>query len=301
MSAPRAALLYSVLAVCTTLLAACASAPSEPKSVRIALVIGNAAYENLPALNNPTNDATDMCVALKNLGFQTLCHTNVRDRAEFEARVKEFTSLLQPDSESVFYYSGHGVQANNVNYLIPTHAKLRSGRENPLDVLYGLDELFDRLREKPTEFQLVILDACRTDLFARPARQANTRGGTDTAGEKLTRSLESVSNARYGLATIQSAPVGSIVFYATASKEAAYDGDGRNGPLTRHILEHINTRYLTVEEFFKLVSAGVKNETRGYRKPQTPFSYSSFSGKFCFAGCDDIRQPPPVIFVPPSG
>jgi uncharacterized caspase-like protein len=289
----RVALRYGALAVGTLLLAACAVAPREAKNMRIALVVGNSAYENAPALNNPVNDATDMCAALKNLGFLALCYTNLRDRAEFEAHVREFTDLLKPDSESVFYYSGHGVQANNVNYLIPTNAKLKSVRENPVNVLYGINELFDRLREKPTKFQLVILDACRTDLFARPAGSANARGAT------LTRSLETVSNARYGLATIQDAPVGSIVFYATASKEAAYDGEGRNGPLTRYILEHINTKNLKVEDFFKRVSTGVKSETRNYRKPQTPVYSSSFNGDFCFAGCggEVIKD----VYVPPAG
>jgi uncharacterized caspase-like protein len=171
---------------------------------------------------------------------------------------------------------------------------MRTVRENPVGVLYGLDELFERLREKPTKFQLVILDACRTDLFARPTAQASTRGGNNAAGPNLTRSLESVAHARYGLAPIQDAPVGSIVFYATASKEAAYDGEGRNGPLTRYILEHINTRNLKVEDFFKRVSTGVKSETRNYRKPQTPVYSSSFNGEFCFASCEPDIIPVPV-------
>ena len=105
MRTARVALRYSALAVCAAMLAACAVAPGKAKSVRIALVIGNSAYENAPALNNPVNDATDMCAALKKLGFHTLCHTNLRDRAEFETRVREYTDLLKPGSESVRRYS----------------------------------------------------------------------------------------------------------------------------------------------------------------------------------------------------
>ena len=294
-SIQRTALGICTLAVCTVLLTACALAPGAGKSARIALVIGNSAYENVPVLNNPVNDATDMCAALLRLGFRTLCHTNLVDRAEFEARVKEYTDQLQPNSESVFYFAGHAVQVNSANFLIPTNVRLKSARDNPVNALYGIDELFDRLREKPTKFQLVILDACRTDLFARPGSQAGARGVNSAAGLNLTRSLETVAHARYGLAPIQDAPVGSIVFYATASKEAAYDGEGRNGPLTRHILEHINTKYLKVEDFFKVVSSGVENETRNYRKRQTPFTLSSFRGEFCFAGCVG------GISIPPAG
>ena len=208
--------------------------------------------------------------------------------------MKEFTEQLKPNSESVVYYAGHGVQVSGANYLIPTQANLKSVRDNPVPVMYGVNELFDRLREKPVKFQLVILDACRNDLFAR-SRQPTSRGASADTGSNLTRSLETVAHASYGLAPIQEAPAGSIVFYATASKEAAYDGAGRNGPLTRHILDHIRTRNLKIEDFFKLVTSGVRNETSGYRKPQTPYTYSSFSGEFCFAGCGG------VIIVPPAG
>jgi hypothetical protein len=87
-----------------------------------------------------------------------------------------------------------------------------------------------------------------------------------------------------------------MVLYATASKDAAFDGEGRNGPLTKHVLEHIGTKGLPVEEFIKRVTMGVETETaRDYRKRQTPFIYGSFSGKFCFAGCPGEGEVPPWL------
>jgi uncharacterized caspase-like protein len=87
-----------------------------------------------------------------------------------------------------------------------------------------------------------------------------------------------------------------MVLYATASKEAAFDGEGRNGPLTKHLLQHIGTRGLTVEELIKRVTAGVETETlRDFRKRQTPFIYGSFSGRFCFAGCPGESDVPPAF------
>lgn len=289
---PLAALLCrAALAACGVLLAACAATPSgKAGAAKLALVIGNAAYENAPVLNNPVNDATDMCAALRKVGFKTLCHTNVRDRSEFDARVKEYVDQLGPNSVGVVYYSGHGVQAGNTNFLIPTQVQVKAATEDPLRMLYKVDDLFDRLRQQPTRFQLIILDACRTDLFA----QASRPGPNTVARSGLVRSLETVARASNGLAPIQDAPPATIVFYATASKDAAYDGDGRNGPLTKHILKHIDTPGQTVEVFIKEVTKGVETETaREYRKRQTPFSYGSFSGTFCFAGCGG------VIFVPP--
>jgi uncharacterized caspase-like protein len=275
----------TVLAFSAVLLTSCATTPGSQGPERLALVIGNSAYENVPALKNPANDVADMCVELQRLRFKTLCHSNVRDRADFEARVREYVAELGPATVGVFYYSGHGVQADNANFLIPTQVRLGASAGNPLGQLYGVEELFDRLREKPTKFQLVILDACRTELFA-PARA--------TAGRSaLLRSLEDVAHARNGLAPIQDAPPSTIVLYATASKGAAFDGEGRNGPLTKHILEHIGTRGVPVEEFIKNVTAGVETETlRDYHKRQTPYIYGSFSGRFCFAGCAGSSLPP---------
>jgi uncharacterized caspase-like protein len=221
----------------------------------------------------------------------------VRDRAEFDARVKDYVGQLDANTVGVFYYSGHGVQAGNTNYLIPTQVQLKSATEDPTRVLYAVDDLFDRLGQKPTQFQLVVLDACRSDLFGQPPRQ-NARGAAAAVSRStLIRSLETVARAGNGLQPIKDAPPGTIVLYATASRDAAFDGEGRNGPLTKHILEHIATRGITIEEFFKRVTAGVEVETlRDYRKRQTPFIYGSFSGKFCFAGCPGDNDVP----VPPS-
>lgn len=271
---------------------ACSSPPASPPApARVALVLGNAAYQNATPLVNPAHDAEDMCAALKKLGFRTLCHQNLRDRAEFDARVREYAALLGPETVGVVYYSGHGVQAGNANFLIPTQTQVRAN-ENPLAALYGVDELFERIGRQRTRFQLVILDACRDDLFA-PAPRAGAGRGVATP---LVKSLEVVARAGNGLQPIKDAPAGTLVLYATASKDTAFDGEGRNGPLTKHILAHIGTRGIVVEDFFKRVISGVEQETaQAYRKRQSPFIYGSFSGRFCFAGCPgerDAPQPP---------
>lgn len=255
-------------------------------SAKLALVIGNAAYENAPALRNPGNDADDMCAALRKLGFKTLCYTNLRGRAEFEARVDEYVEQLGPSTVGVFYYSGHGLQANNANYLIPTQVQPQTASGDPLGVLYGVDELFARLGQKTTRLQLVILDACRTDLFAPPAAGSSGRSANVATESSLIRSLKVVPSVGSGLAAIRDAPPETMVLYATASRDTAFDGEGRNGPLTKHVLRHISRKGLTLQEFLNRVTAGVASETRSeYGKQQTPFTYGSFTGEFCFRGC----------------
>jgi uncharacterized caspase-like protein len=290
----------SVFAACAALLAACTTTPREPGTTKLALVIGNAAYENAPALKNPVNDANDMCAALRKLGFKTLCHTNLRDRAEFDARVGDYINQLGPSSVGVVFYSGHGVQADEANFLIPTQVQPKAATEDPLRVLYPLNELFMRLEKRPTKFQLVILDACRTDLFAQAPRPAGGRGpdavAVTIAPTGLVRALEAVGRASYGLAPITNAPPGTVVFYATASKAAAYDGAGRNGPLTKHILANIGTPNLYVRDLLARVTTGVKSETRDYKERQTPFTYGSLDNEeFCFAGCRGVGFAPPPM------
>ena len=283
----------AVLAACAgTMGTATTGGTASAGGARVALVIGQSAYDNVPTLPNPLNDANDMCAALKQLGFRTLCHTNLRDRNEFDARIGEYLALLGPRSVGVVYYSGHGVQANGANFLIPTQVQPKSATADPTSVLYKIDDLFDRLQQKPTQFQFVILDACRTDLLGRaPAASANsTRQATRSA---LLRSLDLVPGAASGLQRINDAPPNTLVLYATASRDTAYDGEGRNGPLTQHLLRHIGTQGLFVEDLIKRVTQGVRDQTaRTFGKGQIPYSYGSFPGRFCFAGCPGDRVVP---------
>jgi uncharacterized caspase-like protein len=295
MADPRLPSLRRCSLALVALLAGCAMG-SGGGHAKVALVIGNSAYEGVPALNNPVNDASDMCAALKRLGYTTLCYTNVRDRAEFDAHVTEYSNLLTPGTAAVFFYSGHGVQANNASFLIPTQAEPKNIAADPLKVLYGVDELFEHLRSKPVRFQLVVLDACRTELFAAASTPRMVGGAPPkpAPGPNLLRSLAAVPRIGNGLAPIHDAPAHTMVLYATASKEAAYDGKGRNGPLTKHVLANIEKRDLPVRDFLQRVTVGVQAETGAYKQPMTPFVYASFGIEFCFAGCPSTYPPAPI-------
>ncbi|MDH3459981.1 MAG: caspase family protein [Burkholderiaceae bacterium] len=243
------------------------------------------------------HDAVDTCAALKRVGFTTLCYTNLRNRDDFAARVQEFVDQLGPDTTSVFYYSGHAVQVGNENYLVPTETQVASLHQDFTQQFYRLNELFDKLNGRPAAFQMVVLDACRTDPFAdAPLPSTPAMSGVNTASRAVVlKSLRVDANATYGLQRINHAPVGTLVLYATASGDAAFDGIGRNGPLTKHFLAHLESPGISVEELIKRVTRGVQSDTsKGFGKQQTPFVYSSFTGNFCFAGC------PQPMFVTPT-
>lgn len=283
-------------------LAGCMSAtPAAGPPARLALVIGNAAYENARPLNNPVNDAQDMCRALRDLGFVAVCRTNVATRAEFGALVDEYVSRLGPSTVGVVYYAGHGVQVNGANFLVPTKGQPPGTGASPLSALFGLDELFERLRERRPRLNIILLDACRTELFEDGRRPGTGRGAvaqaapTVPSNSSLMRELQALPRSASGLATIQGeAPPNTKVLYATAAKAAAFDGEGRNGPLTKHILRHIATRDQPLDTFFNRVTGDVETETlRELAKRQSPFTYGSFAGKFCFNGCPGDTPPPP--------
>jgi uncharacterized caspase-like protein len=254
---------------------------------RVALVIGNAHYASGNELINPLNDAQDMCTALKRLGFETLCHNDLRTQKDFLDRLDELASRLKPNSKGLFFYAGHAVQIGGENYLVPIQAGVQSIADVP-KVLVSLQQILSRLKKTNNDFNMIILDACRDNPFGRTTRTAsrglsviNNRGAKSGAPAPAL-----AQDVAYGLGTIRDAPRGSIVLYATGSDEVAYDGDGRNGPLTKHLLAHLETPGITVEEMIKRVTSGVENDTlKSIGRRQTPFQYSSFAGEFCFAGC----------------
>lgn len=276
--------LIGLIALCTCLRPISAiAAPIDTPPPRLAWVVGNARYEGMTPLNNPAHDAQDMCQSLRRLHFKTLCHTDIPDRATVLKLFAEFVAQLTPDSHGLVYYAGHAVQIQGHNYLVPTRASVRNMSDVPQQ-LVDVQDLLDQIKSKGNTFNVVTLDACREDPFAG---SLPTPGDT---GPNLLRGL-SVQNQQagpiaYGLGAIRDAPIGTIVLYATGANDVALDGNGRNGLLTKHLLAHIETPGITVEDMIKRVGAGVRAESqRLARKGQTPFVYSSFTGEFCFAGC----------------
>ncbi len=253
---------------------------------RVALVIGNARYAGADELVNPLHDSEDMCGALKRLGFEAYCYNDITTQKDFLDRLDQFAARLKPASKGVFYYAGHAVQVGGENFLVPVRAGVQTIGDVP-KVLVGLQQILGRLKKTGNAFNMIILDACRDDPFGRaPAGTARGLRVIGTRGAQASSSSPLANEVVYGLGTIRDAPRGAIVLYATGSDEQAFDGVGRNGPLTKHLLAHLETPGIAVEEMIKRVISGVETDTlKNIGRRQTPFQYSSFSGEFCFAGC----------------
>ncbi len=230
----------------------------EENERRIALVIGNSEYQTSP-LRNPVNDAEDISIALESLGFTVSTKLNATKRGMSDA-IHTFGRDLMQGGVGLFYYAGHGMQVDGRNYLIPVGADIQAEDEVEFEAIdAGL--VLNKMESATNRVNLVFLDACRDNPFARSFR----------------------SEAR-GLAIVD-APKGSLVVYATAPGSVAADGQGSNGVFTAALLQHIQTEDIDVEIMLKLVRADVSIASGG---EQVPWSSSSLSGRFLFSSSNTV-------------
>ncbi len=218
---------------------------------RIALVIGNGAYSSGP-LKNPVNDATDMAAALQMLGFKVNLKKNA-NLETMEGAIEDFGNQLKKGGVGLFYYAGHGVQVNGVNYLIPIGAKIN--KES--DVRYkavDAGRILDEMGNANNGMNIVLLDACRDNPFGKSFRSASR-----------------------GLAIVSNSPSGTFISYSTSPGQVARDGEARNSPYTAALLKHIGEPGLTINDVFMNVRSKVKKQTG-----QVPWELSSLEGKFYF-------------------
>lgn len=231
----------------------CGTTQAQPQENRVALVIGNSAYKQAP-LRNPTNDARDMAVKLRSLGFTVIERNNLGIR-QIGSTLREFRSKLMPGSVALVYYAGHGLQIKGENYLPAVDAEI-SGEEDVPNQSLAMRQIMDVLGDAKTRLNLVFLDACRDNPYARSFR----------------------SSAR-GLSK-ENAPSGTLISFATRPGSVAADGEGRNGLYTEHLLKAMEVQGLPIELALKRVVSAVKGASGGR---QEPWMEGSIEGDFYFA------------------
>jgi len=212
---------------------------------RFALVIGNQTYDESP-LKNPIADAKSMKNALENCGFDVTFATDL-DSTKLSETIASYASKVSEvgkNSISFFYYSGHGVQINGKNYMVPLNDKGITDEIKAEGICYEIDRVF-RLVKSST--QIVVLDACRNNPFS-------------SSKAKFQKGLTRISNP--------SGVTNFMAFFSTSDGATADDGKGKNSlfteKLSKHILNDFNTPVSTV---FNNVANDVKNETNGKQVP----------------------------------
>ena len=227
---------------------------------RIALVIGNSNYSSSP-LKNPVNDATDMAIILKKLGFDVILKKNMTHRPMEEA-IRDFGNRLKSQKGvGLFFYAGHGLQANNMNYLIPISANIEKETDVQFEAV-NVERVLAEMANADNGLNIVILDACRDNPFRGLFRSSNR-----------------------GLAVVSNAPTGTFISYSTAANQVARDGSGRNSPYTAALLKHIGEPGLSINDVFMKVRQNVRKSTG-----QTPWELSSLEGRFYFNQGQTVKQ-----------
>ncbi len=226
-------------------------------SGRKALVIGNSAYPTAP-LANPENDARDMASTLTSLGFETTLLVNGAQGVML-ASIDEFAASLQAGDTALFYFAGHGIQIDGVNYLIP----IDLAPQMPDDVKakgIAVDGILGRVSAAHLKSAFLILDACRDNPFTRTTRS-------------LSRGL-----------TIQKTQLSTMVVFSTGPGQVASDGSGRNGLFTETLLKYIRTQGLEINSLLNQVRRDVASATN---ELQVPFVSSSLTENFYFTPTAD--------------
>src|SRR5581483_12379461 len=243
--------------------AATAAVPDKPKAPlvnerRIALVVGNSAYRNVPPLTNPVRDATAIADALRRTGFQTVTLQTDLPREKLVDALRNFAQLADSADWALVYYAGHGIEMGGANYLIPVDAKLSTDRDVGFETV-PLDQVLSAV-EGAKRLKLVLLDACRDNPFASQMRRTMA-----TASRSIGRGLASIEPES-----------GTLVVYAAKHGETALDGDGVNSPFATAFMKNIQTPGLEVRRMFDFVRDDVLDMTS---RRQQPFSYGSVSGR----------------------
>ena len=236
---------------------AAAAAATEGPNRRIALVIGNNAYDSAP-LTNSINDARSMAGVLREAGFTVMLLTDV-DQRQFQLSLREFGERLKAAGSGgagLFYYAGHGMQIKGRNFLIPVRSNIAHEDEVAYTAV-DAQSVLDKMESAGSGTNIVILDACRNHPFVRSFR-----------------------SAQQGLAQMD-APVGTLVAYATAPGAVAIDSlpGMRNGLYTTHLLEAVRRPGLKVEDVLKQTRNAV---LRASGNKQMPWEASALVGDFYF-------------------
>ena len=205
-----------VISIAAALLAQAVPAHAEK---RVALVIGNNDYKNVPKLQKAVNDARTMGDTLKQLGFSVMVAEN-QTRQAFSQTLLQFDATIQPGDTAFFFFAGHGFEIAGQNFLLPTDVPAASEGQEELvrDASILADRIVERLQRRGTRTAILVFDACRNNPFERRGTRAVAGGG--------------------GLAPMTQLPEGVFSVFSAGPRQTALDrlsdnDDNPNSVFTR--------------------------------------------------------------------
>ncbi len=246
-------MLKRILSLMTLSLVAVAPMAAEAAfEKKVALVVGNAAYENAPALANPVTDARAMAAAFERLGFETVTGYDL-DKDELEATIRRFSRAARTADLTAFFYAGHGVAFDNRNFLVPVDAKFSDATALDFEAV-STDFVIKQMRYG-NGVSLVFLDACRDNPLAGTLSRSLGEATRSALSRGLT--VMDVKNAGKGLA----------IAFATSPGEVAYDGADKHSPFAEALLNNIETEGKDITEVMSRVTGEVLASTDERQRP----------------------------------
>jgi uncharacterized caspase-like protein len=224
---------------------------------RVALVLGNSAYQNVAPLANPVNDSAKIESTLKDAGFDVVDSRRDLSAADTRRALRDFADRSRDADIAVVYYAGHGIEVDGGNYLIPVDARLERDTD-VYDEALSLDRVLVAI-ERAKKLRLVILDACRDNPFSRTMK----------------RTVASRAIGQ-GLAKVEPTSPNVLIAYSAKAGSTAADGDGKNSPFTAALSHHLTKPGLDVRRAFGFVRDEVLKTTGN---KQEPFVYGSLGGE----------------------
>jgi hypothetical protein len=229
---------------------------------RIALVIGNSNYSNLPKLSNPTNDARSVAETLQKMGYGTQLLLDATEDS-IRKQVRKFASESGKAEVAVVYYAGHGAQLNGSNYILPIDIEIP---RTDADIQFTGLKIDDLVNSIGSNTKIVFLDACRDNpvLFKNIVKG---RGGSPTG---LAPAIASNFD--------QTKPGGGIfIAYATDAGAVADDGKAAHSPFTEALLRYMQ-KPISIDDMFSFVTREVRLVTKN---AQRPYKYASLENIVC--------------------
>jgi uncharacterized caspase-like protein len=197
---------------------------------RVALVIGNNDYRNVPKLQKAVNDARAMGDTLKQLGFTVMVAEN-QNRQQFSQSLLAFDNAVGPGDTAFFFYAGHGFEIAGQNYLLPTDVPAATEGQEELvrDASVLADRIVERLQNRQVRTSILVFDACRNNPFERSGTRAVAGGGGLAPMTQLPEGVFSIFSAGYKqtaldrLSNDDTSP--NSVFTRTFAKELLQPGE----------------------------------------------------------------------------
>ena len=262
------------------LLALAALAAPAPAEKRVALVVGNDLYRNVPALERASGDARTLGETLERLGFQVTRAENLTQRGMSETLLA-FDRQIDPGDAAFFFFAGHGFEIRGLNYLLPVDVPAATEGQEELirDASFAVDRIVERIQARGARTSILVLDACRNNPFERPGK----RGVGGSAG----------------LAAMPALPEGVFLIYSAGLKQSALDrlsdaDPDPNSVFTRQFAKELATPGLTLVQIAKRTQAGVRRLAAGVRHDQTPAYYDQVVGDVVLAG-EPGEAPPAAL------